>query len=129
MKQILFVCEHGAAKSVVAAAHFNRLAAERGLSLLAVPRGTEPDEAFAAGAIHGLEMDGVALAGGRPRGVTATDIDASLRVIAFGDAAEALRDIRRDVERWDVPAVSEGYEAARTDIVDRLESLLEELSR
>ena len=26
-KTVLFVCEHGAAKSVVAAAHFNRLAA------------------------------------------------------------------------------------------------------
>ena len=39
MKQeqtIVFVCEHGSAKSVVAAAHFDRLAGERGLGLRAV---------------------------------------------------------------------------------------------
>lgn len=27
---VLFVCEHGAAKSVIAAAHFNKIAKERG---------------------------------------------------------------------------------------------------
>ena len=30
---ILFVCEHGAAKSVIAATHFNRLAEEAGLQM------------------------------------------------------------------------------------------------
>lgn len=28
---VMFVCEHGAAKSVIATAYFNKLAAERGL--------------------------------------------------------------------------------------------------
>ena len=33
---VVFVCEHGAAKSVVAAAHFNRMARERGLAVRAI---------------------------------------------------------------------------------------------
>ncbi len=30
-KAVIFVCEHGAAKSVIATAYFNRLTVERGL--------------------------------------------------------------------------------------------------
>lgn len=44
---VLFVCEHGSAKSVVAAAHFNRLAEQRGLPFHAISRGTAPDEEMA----------------------------------------------------------------------------------
>src|SRR5262252_2600344 len=41
--RVLFVCLHGAAKSVIAAAHFRRLAAAQGLAMDAVAAGTEPD--------------------------------------------------------------------------------------
>jgi protein-tyrosine-phosphatase len=43
-KTIIFVCEHGAAKSVIAAAYFNRFAEQRGLNLRAAARGTNPDD-------------------------------------------------------------------------------------
>ena len=52
-ESLLFVCLHGAAKSVVGAAHFRRLAAARGLAVDAVAAGTEPDPALAAGAVRG----------------------------------------------------------------------------
>ncbi|MGH9334858.1 MAG: hypothetical protein ACRD21_14045, partial [Vicinamibacteria bacterium] len=42
-RTVVFVCEHGAAKSVIAAAHFNRLAKERELPFRAISRGTVPD--------------------------------------------------------------------------------------
>jgi arsenate reductase len=38
-KKVVFVCEHGAAKSVIAAAYFNKLAKERNLPYEAVCRG------------------------------------------------------------------------------------------
>ncbi len=50
---ILFVCEHGSAKSVVAAAHFNRIAAARGLPFRAISRGTVPDAEMAPAAVKG----------------------------------------------------------------------------
>jgi hypothetical protein len=40
---VIFVCEHGAAKSVIAAAYFNRLASQGNLALTAVARGTHPE--------------------------------------------------------------------------------------
>jgi hypothetical protein len=39
---IVFVCEHAAAKSVIATAYFNEIAAERGLRARAVYRGKKP---------------------------------------------------------------------------------------
>jgi hypothetical protein len=39
---ILFVCEHGSAKSIIAAAHFNDMAARNGLSYRAIARGVHP---------------------------------------------------------------------------------------
>jgi hypothetical protein len=45
-KTVLFVCEHGAAKSVLATAEFNRLAEQRGLPWRAAARGTNPDSAI-----------------------------------------------------------------------------------
>src|SRR5262245_20474816 len=56
---ILFVCEHGAAKSVIAAAYFDKLAKERGLNYRAVFRGTNPDLTLAAAAENGLKEDGI----------------------------------------------------------------------
>ena len=43
MNTVLFVCEHGAAKSVIAAAYFNQLASEKNLDVRAIERGTNPD--------------------------------------------------------------------------------------
>ncbi len=41
---ILFLCPHGAAKSVLASAYFQRAAKERGLNVRVDSAGTEPDE-------------------------------------------------------------------------------------
>lgn len=40
---VVFVCEHGSAKSVIAAAEFKRMAKEKGLDLNILARGTNPD--------------------------------------------------------------------------------------
>src|SRR5215468_10992232 len=39
---VVFICEHGAAKSVIASEYFNKLAAERGLAVRAIARGAVP---------------------------------------------------------------------------------------
>src|SRR5437867_10234355 len=65
--RVLFVCLHGAAKSVVGAAHFRRLAAVRGLDIDAVAVGTEPDAQLAAAAVKGLAGDGLSATPSRPR--------------------------------------------------------------
>src|SRR5262245_13280632 len=78
--RVLFVCLHGAAKSVIGAAHFRRLAAARGLAMDAVAAGTEPDAELAPGAVKGLAADGLAATPGRPRPVTLFDLESATRV-------------------------------------------------
>ena len=41
---VVFVCLHGSVKSQMAAAHFNRIAKERGLPVVAVSRGIAGDD-------------------------------------------------------------------------------------
>jgi len=124
---VLFVCLHGSAKSLIAAEYFNRLAAERGLPARAASAGTEPDDEIPPRVAQGLGADGIDVAGRRPRRPTPADVDGSAIVVTFacdlGDlAARAPR-----VEHWDnVPAVSEDFKRARDVIVARVSALLEE---
>jgi protein-tyrosine-phosphatase len=123
--RVLFVCLHGAAKSVIGAAHFRRLAAARGLSIGAVAAGTEPDPQLAPGAVKGLTGEGLQPTSARPRPVTLYDLKTATRVVSFG--CEVAPQGQR-VDQWDVPAVSEGYAAARDRIVANVERLVAELA-
>jgi arsenate reductase (thioredoxin) len=127
-RQVVFVCEHGSAKSVVAAAHFNRLARERLVELVAVARGTSPDGEIAPRAAEGLAADGLAPDGGTPQRLTASDVDGAVRLVAFGPLSEAYgRPV--GIEIWEeVPPVSEDYARARDRILERLERLFDELA-
>ena len=125
-RTILFVCLHGAAKSVVGAALFRRLAGARGLAWQAVAAGTEPDQELAPAAVKGLAGDGLAPAPARPRPVTLYDLETATRVVSFGCAIAPAKGQR--VDQWDVPAVSDGYAAARDSIAAKVERLVSELA-
>ena len=124
---VLFICEHGSAKSVVAAAHFNRLAEEHGLPLRAISRGTDPDAALHPAAVAGLAADGLR-PGAEPTALAEEDLAAASRVVAFS-ALPPPYGSTRDVEVWAVPPVSEDYALARSAIVDRVSRLIEEFER
>jgi len=124
--RVLFVCLHGAAKSVVGAAHFRRLAAARGLDVDAAAAGTEPEPQLAPGAVKGLAGEGLAATPSRPRPVTLYDLESATRVVSFGCAVAPARGQR--VDQWDVPAVSDGYAASRDRIVANVEGLVAELA-
>src|SRR3954469_19450885 len=81
---IVFVCEHGAAKSVIATAYFNKLAAERGLPYRATFRGTNPQEALSVKAVEGLKADGVPIPDGKPTAIGASDIEKATHIFAIG---------------------------------------------
>src|SRR5215831_8723013 len=88
---IVFVCEHGAAKSVIAAAYFNRLAVEKGLPYRAVSRGTKPDDAVAPGVRNGLAADGLDVTGWRPKAVTDDDVRQAGRVVSLATDLPATK--------------------------------------
>ncbi len=127
-KTVLFVCLHGAAKSVLAAADFERLARERGLDARAASAGTEPDPEIAPRVLAELRAEGVDLRGRRPQRVTRADVERAWRVVAFACDLGELAAAGPRVEQWEVPAVGEDFGKARAAIDARLVRLLDELS-
>ena len=126
---IVFVCEHGSAKSVVAAAHFNRLANERNLNLRAVSRGTNPDQELPAKTVEGLRADGIDVTGVKPGKLARSDVAGAARVVTFCKLPEAYANLA-PVHNWeDVPPMSEDYGRFRDIVVERIKRLLDELGK
>jgi arsenate reductase (thioredoxin) len=126
---VVFVCEHGSAKSVVAAAHFNRLAKERNLKLRAVSRGTNPDKELPAKTIEGLRADGIDVTGEKPGKLARSDVAGATRVVTFCNLPEALATLT-PVDNWeDVPPMSEDYGKFRDIVVERIKRLLDEMEK
>ena len=126
---IVFVCEHGAAKSVIATAYFNKMAAERGLSYRAEFRGTDPQEALSVRAIAGLKADGVAIPSGAPTKIGAADIAKATHIFAIGCTLPAAAVSSGKSKDWsDVPD-DKGYEGQRDAIVRHVKALLDDLQR
>jgi protein-tyrosine-phosphatase len=123
---VVFVCEHGSAKSVIAAAHFQRLAAGAGLDVRAVSRGTDPDPAFPPNALDGLERDGLHPLDDAPKFLDAGELANARRVVAFCAVPDSYS-YNGPIKQWDVPAVSDDYDTARRAIVSRVEHLVREL--
>lgn len=130
--QVLFVCEHGNVKSLMAASYFNQLAASRGLRLRAISRGSAPDSTTVpAPIVAGLRTDGVDVGDYRPAAVSAADVAASARIVEISTAFPTDVDApAAKVERWDdVPAASVNYAAARDSLREHVEQLLDRMSR
>jgi protein-tyrosine-phosphatase len=125
-KTIVFLCEHGAAKSVIAAAYFNKLAAERHLPFHAIARGTTPQEDLAKSAVAGLQKDGVAFPNEKPKLLSSADAKSAVRVMSFCPVPDSLA--KKQVERYDVPAPSDGYDKARDEILKHVRELIDQLA-
>ena len=129
-KTILFLCPHGAAKSVLAAAYFDRLAQERGLSLRAAFAGTEPDDDLSPRVVAALREEGMDVSGRRPRRVGREDLAGAHRVISLGCALGELAPPGAAVERWDdVPPAGSDLDATRDAIRRHVASLVAALER
>jgi protein-tyrosine-phosphatase len=121
---IVFVCEHGAAKSIVAAAYFNKLAKEKKSALRATARGTNPDQELSPKTIAGLRADGLLPTESSPQPLSPADIEFAQRIISFCELPEAFQN-KIPVEQWtDVPPVSENYEKARDAIIEKIDQIL-----
>ena len=123
---VLFVCLHGAAKSLIAARFLERMAAEQGLRVECRFAGLEPDDAIPSGVIEGMAADGFDVSGERPVAANKPDVAAADQVVAFGCDVTPLGAPR--AIRWNgIPDVSDDYGVARDAIVSRLRELLETL--
>src|SRR5687767_15360932 len=124
---IVFVCEHGAAKSVIAAAYFNKLAQEANSEVRAIARGTHPDSELSPKAVVGLRADGLTPSELAPQKLSLADVESAQRIITFCELPAEYQ-AKVSIERWDgVPPVGEGYQKARDSILERTSHLIKGL--
>ena len=124
MQEILFLCQHGGAKSVIAVSQFNRLAAGRGLPFVAAAAAAEdPYDAVPAPVADRLQREGFDVRAFQPHRVAPGEIGAAARVVTIGC------DVPGAHERWDdVPAASEDLEGSVAAIRRHVEALAEALA-
>jgi arsenate reductase (thioredoxin) len=127
---ILFVCEHGAARSTIAAAYFNKLAKENGPAYKAVFRGTDPGSTITPGTKQGLIKEGFDIDGWQPQPVTESDINAASVIITFDCVLPVKVPLGKPVHQWNgIPPISQDYEISKEQIVEKVKALIKTLPR
>ncbi len=127
---VLFMCPHGAAKSVLASAYFERLAKERGLNVRVESAGTDPDPAVSPAVAAHLKRQGYPAPTSNPRKVSPKDFESADVVISIGCDLSGLPEPRGKLVRWDeVPPLSDDFTRADDAIRKRVIELIEELVR
>jgi protein-tyrosine-phosphatase len=128
-RKVVFVCEHGAAKSVIAAAYFNKIAKERNLDYEAVCRGNVPDSTVSVSAKEGLAQDKLLDESVRPTKLSANDTVGAERIILFTKLPFDFK-TSIEIEDWSkIKNLDAGYQQRRDAIIKNINTLLDTLSK
>jgi arsenate reductase (thioredoxin) len=127
---ILFVCEHGAARSTIASAYFNKLAKAQHLNYQAIFRGTNPDSVLTIGTIKGLTQDSFDVQEWKPLLVSKEDIEKAAQIITFNCTLPTNISVTKPITQWNgIPAISKDYRIARDEILKKVEELVSQLAK
>ena len=129
-KTIIFVCEHGSAKSVIAAARFNDLAKGNGIPYIATARGINPDKEIPPYERTGLTREKLDIKGWQPRPFAHQDAVKAERVVTLGCVLpKSMSPGPTRLENWnDVPSPKDNYRNASQAIAGKVASLVRELA-
>jgi protein-tyrosine-phosphatase len=126
----LFLCPHGAAKSVLASAYFEEFAKERGLNVRVLAAGTDPDPRVAPAVLRHLKNSGYRVPVTKPRRVTADDLKTADVVISLGCDLKDFPPPSGRLVRWDdVPGPGEDFAAADAKIRQHVMELIDEVMK
>ncbi len=127
---VVFICEHGSVKSIIAAAHFNRMAKAKGLPYRAVSRGIHPDAEIPAIVKAGLVADGFDVSAFRPQSIDVGEIQRARQVVTLAcELPKSTPPRATKAINWqDIPTLSNGYEVMRQAIVTRVDALIQMMS-
>jgi arsenate reductase (thioredoxin) len=126
---VTIICEHGAAKSLIAATLFNQAAKTRGLPFRAISRGTAPDPGVPPKIVEALRSDGVDVSHYQPQKITDRDIAASRYVVAIDVDLPALHG-KATAQQWnDVPSTITDYDGSHASLLRHVNALLDELEK
>lgn len=126
--RVVFVCEHGSVKSLVATVYFNRRAQERGLVYRALARGVAPDSVVPSTVRNGLRQDGFDVSAFHPRQFRPSDAKQASLVVSFDQDLAKRIGAPVQYSRWDnLPGVLADYPRGRDAITRHIEALIDEL--
>ena len=129
-KPVLFVCEHGTVRSLLAKVLFEEYAAAVGLKMSAVSRGTRADSLVPPWMLQGLAADHVELGFWRPQTLRPDDLTNAAYVVSFDLPAGATAGSRGPRAYWDsLPSVSRDYAKGRDAIKVRVHQLVDSLKQ
>ncbi len=128
MTNIIFLCPHAAAKSVMASAYCRQMATEAGLDLTITAAGTEPDDVTAPAVANLLQSEGIDVTSHVPRRVTQEELNNADLIVSLGCNLDEFTPIQTTIEDWsDVPPPSQGLMEARDLIHTKVERLVDSL--
>lgn len=126
--QVLFVCEHGTVRSLLAKVLFEQYAAEVGLPMQAVSRGTRADSVLPPFMQQNLAADHFELGTWRPQTLRPDDLANASLVVSFDVPRAATDGARAPRAFWDsLPSVSRDYVVGRDAIKVRVHRLVDSL--
>jgi protein-tyrosine-phosphatase len=128
VQTIVFVCEHGSAKSVIAAAYFNKLAKEKNIPWQAVSRGTHPDPAISPKTKKLLADDNLLDESFIPKTLTQADVDTTRQTILFCSLPQTIQG-KGKTSHWEVNAVNDDFQKLRNDIISKITPLIDSLAK
>jgi len=118
--QILFVCEHGSAKSMIAAAYFNKYAKDKNLSWEAISRGTSPDQEMSAKTKELLKGDKLYDKNLKPHKLSQADVNNAEQVVMFYALPGDIR-VKNNTQYWlDINAVNGDFQKLRDEILNKV---------
>ncbi len=125
---VLFICEHGTVRSLLAKLLFEEYAKDVGLAMVAVSRGTAIDSAVAPWMMRSLASDGFLIGTWHPQRLAASDLAHARHVVSFDLPAAVSASTHARREQWDgFPSVSANYAAGRDTIAVRVRHLVDSL--
>ena len=126
---VLFLCPHGAAKSVLAMIYFEWLAAKENLTVNVKNAGTEPDSAINPKVDAQLKTEGIELSGFVPPLLRDEDLEEADLVVSIGCiSAESIPADTRYLDWSDVPMLSDDFDVCRSVIFEKVEQLVADLT-
>ncbi len=125
---VLFLCPHGAAKSVFARFYFKKLAAEAGLDVEAENAGTDPDPFVNLKVARYLANEGIDVSELSPTLLTSDHLTRSDWIISMGCIESDQAPEGKNYRDWsDVPMLSDGFQHSRDFIYQKVVDLVKEL--